>query len=43
MSATGNGPWCANPKVAKFMGDTVETVQKIYEPLAPDYLDDVHE
>ena len=30
-------------KVAKFMGDTVETVRKNYEHLAPDYLDDVHE
>lgn len=30
-------------KVAKFMGDTVDTVRKNYEHLAPDYLDDVHE
>ena len=30
-------------KVAKFMGDSVETVRKNYEHLAPDYLDDVHD
>ena len=30
-------------KVAKFMGDSVETVRNNYEHLAPDYLDDVHE
>jgi hypothetical protein len=30
-------------KLAKFMGDTVETVRKNYGYLAPDYLDNVHE
>ena len=30
-------------KVAKFMGDTVETVRNNYEHLSPDYLNDVHD
>jgi len=30
-------------KVAKFMGDSVDTVRKNYEHLAPNYLDDVHD